>query len=394
MKENSARIGLQLSADGAQVTWQSGPVSEPRTLSLPGERDDGMMDVPPEVWRQILTAKRDERSGEKEQTSLSPAAAYLSGLFSAIPSRSRNLGSFVVCVTLPQLTEGMADQVKRALMEIGIEERNVFLQDFRTSFYYYVVNKNSSRNGDVAFLTMKNEEMKGYILHFDRLSPVHTAVIHEEASCDVSARARDGRSQQDWDQERDRLLYELLGRLFERRNVTVSYLYGTYFDAGWAKRSFQYLTFHRKAYQGQNLFSKGACYGAMARLGLIRMPDITFIGTDMVRISAGMNVRIRGKMAYYPLIREGVNWYEAHGMCEVIPDGDRNVTILTCRKDDPAVLHVLRLDHAPDRPSRATRLRVAVWFSAPGKMEMEVTDLGFGSLFPASGMVWRRSIRV
>jgi hypothetical protein len=70
------------------------------------------------------------------------------------------------------------------------------------------------------------------------------------ASTDVSDSVRAGRSDEDWDRERDRLFYELLGRLFERRNVTTSYLYGTYFDRSWAVRSFQYLTFRRHAFQG------------------------------------------------------------------------------------------------------------------------------------------------
>ncbi len=87
--------------------------------------------------------------------------------------------------------------------------------------------------------------------------------------------------------------------------MPASYLYGGYFDARWAKRSFQYLTFHRHAFQGQNLFSKGACYGVMARCGKICMPDIIFQGVDMVKVNIGMKVRVKGRLETVPLsVRE------------------------------------------------------------------------------------------
>ena len=37
-----------------------------------------------------------------------------------------------------------------------------------------------------------------------------------------------------WNEERDRLFFELLKKLFERRVVTVSYLIGSYFNKSWA----------------------------------------------------------------------------------------------------------------------------------------------------------------
>lgn len=301
-----------------------------------------------------------------------------------------------ICVTVPDLDEKMSKRLKTVVRQAGVDERGIFLQDFRTSFYYYVVNKKKELwNGDVAFLSVQDDRMNGYILHIDKTTSPHTASFRQEASCDVSEKARAGRSDEDWDAERDRLLYELLGKLFERRNVTASYLYGGYFDARWAKRSFQYLTFHRHAFQGQNLFSKGACYGVMARCGEIRMPDIIFQGVDMVKVNIGMRVRVKGKLETVPLIRAGVNWYEAYGTLEVVPESEKNVAILSEDEDGSGTIrHILRLDHFPDRPDRASRLRVSVWFSAPKTLEAEVTDLGFGSLYPASGRIWHRSIRI
>ncbi len=101
----------------------------------------------------------------------------------------------------------------------------------------------------------------------------------------------------DWNKERDRLFFELLKKLFERRTVTVSYLIGDYFSKSWAERSIQYLCFKRHAYQGQNLYSKGACYAAMERAGLIAERGILFGGRDMIQVNLQMEMRIRGEGA-------------------------------------------------------------------------------------------------
>ena len=366
MNRNEILIGLQLSAHGAQLTWYGDELKEPQTLSLPGEMDNGLMEVPAGVWN----ALNREEASEK-------AAGYIQELLDMVPQlQGVEKHNVRICVTVPDLDEKMSKRLKTVVRQAGVDERGIFLQDFRTSFYYYVVNKKKELwNGDVAFLSVQDDRMNGYILHIDKTTSPHTASFRQEASCDVSEKARAGRSDEDWDAERDRLLYELLGKLFERRNV--------------------YLTFHRHAFQGQNLFSKGACYGVMARCGEIRMPDIIFQGVDMVKVNIGMRVRVKGRLETVPLIHAGVNWYEAYGTLEVVPESEKNVAILSEDEDGSGTIrHILRLDHFPDRPDRASRLRVSVWFSAPKTLEAEVTDLGFGSLYPASGRIWHRSIRI
>lgn len=386
MDRISTMIGLQLSQSGAQITWIHDGLQEPQTLSLPGEKEDGCMEVPPAVWRQVC----GQDSLKDTEDSLS---SYLLSLLNMIPGRT-DFRRCAVCVTLPLLTAQMSGSLTRALASAGFEEHSVYFQDWRTSFYYYAVNKKRELwNGDVAFLMHRDGKIQGSILHIDRSRHPAVASITAAGEADVSAQVRAGRSEEDWDRERDRLFFELLGRMFERRTVSASYLYGSWFSGTWAKRSFQYLTYHRHAFQGQNLFSKGACYGAMAREGKITMPDIVFMGIDMVTENWEMTANVRGKLKYVPLIEAGVNWYEAHAEKEFVVDSRLCASLLSQGVgQDQAVEHVIRLDHFPRRPDRASRVRLSVWFSAPDRLEAQIRDMGFGSMYPSSGKVWRRTI--
>ena len=53
---------------------------------------------------------------------------------------------------------------------------------------------------------------------------------------------------------------------------------------------------------------------------------------------------------------------------------------------------MMRLVGLPHRPARATRVRMTIYFSAPGCCHIEVEDLGFGEFYRSTGMVWKREI--
>jgi len=382
--EKSVLIGIQISGEGAQITWYDQSLEEPQTLSLPGEGEDGLISVPADAWKGAL------RGGRFGMQSLGKFMAKLIGMVPGSPS----MDNVRVSVTVPSLTQELGDHIIACLEELGIGRRNLFLQDWRTSFYYYVVSmKKELWNADVAFIRLRNMQMHGSILHIDRTVRPWVVTIQDVATADVSDRARGKRNDEDWDKERDRIFYEFLGKLFERRTVSTSYLYGNYFDRSWAERSFQYLTFRRHAFQGQNLFSKGACYSLLIRMGIRHIPDMLFMGVDMVTHNIGMRLRVKGREQYHMLIPAGVNWYEAHSRIEMIPDGESSITILTTPMEGgETVGRVLRLDHFPDRKNRATRLRMTIYFSSAHRCEIEVEDLGFGGITPSSGRVWKRQV--
>ena len=54
------------------------------------------------------------------------------------------------------------------------------------------------------------------------------------------------------------------------------------------------------------------------------------------------------------------------------------------RKMDAA----MKLDGLPDRPPKASRVRIEVSFTSGTAMRVRVTDLGFGDLYPTSGKTW------
>lgn len=376
-------LGLQLCKEYAQLTYYNNTMKEPATISADGENDSYLLPVKPEEWESAIN----------KEHSLDKLKELLSRCLERVKAWGE-ISDIRIMVTVPKLEAPLDERLPKALEELGIERKYIFLQDYKSSFYYYTINqKRELWTGDVALLEYEEDTMVGYVLHVDKSTRPALVTVEKAASQKMDERVRDGRTEEAWKKERDRLFFELLKKVFERRNVTTSYLIGDYFDKSWAERSFQYLCYHRHAFQGKNLYTKGACYGAMERMGMITMPEFLFMGADIVHENLGMNMRVRGKEMYYPIITAGINWYEAHHVCEFIPDGEESINIITKpMTGGQEVNHILRLVDFPERPNRATRLRMTVYFVSALRCKVEVEDLGFGGFYRSSGKKWTREI--
>ncbi len=416
---NDLILGIDLQEDYTQLTYYHASVKEPVTLGLApgrgklpgalyvdGNRKWGFWDkeqtaaagevqVIDHIYAKVDRQEKITAAG-REWSAEELLEQYLRQCIELVRMFRKEGSSLYVMVTVPALTGVWSGCIVSALEKIGLPRKNIYMQDHLTSFYYYAVNqKKNTWTQDAALIEYEKGEIRGYILHIDSASRPRLATVEKVSAQKLTEEMREGRPQDAWDKEKDRLFFEFLKRVFEHRNVSVSYLTGDFFSKEWAERSIQYLCYKRQAFQGQNLYSKGACYAAIERTGLIPDRGILFCGNDVVRSNLGMEVRIRGKKQYYPLVNAGINWYEAYHVCELIPDGTSNLCLVSkpVGEGEP-VTHLLRLDGLKNRPNRTLRLRLTIYFTGAGCCRIEAEDLGFGQIVPSSGKTWVRNIQI
>ncbi|MDO4297804.1 MAG: DUF5716 family protein [Lachnospiraceae bacterium] len=417
---NDLILGIDFHSEHAQLTYYHSAIREPVTMGLvPGkqllptalrmdaEGEWHFWEGEPEL-RQGEEKDRCRLSGIYERVERMEETAVAEGALSAEELLAVYFGQCLklvkmlrkkntrlhVMVTVRNLTESWSRLIVASLERNGIERKYIYVQDYMASFYYYSVSqKKELWSQDVALLEYEEEAMTGYVLHIDRSTKPAMASVRQVARQPVGDDMRGDRTDQEWAKEKDRLFFELLKKVFERRNVTVSYLMGDFYQKSWAERSIQFLCYRRHAFQGQNLYSKGACYAAMERAGLVVDRGILFCGGDMVTVNMGMEMRIRGKDTYYPLVTAGVNWYEAHHVCEFIPSGETEIRIISKpMSQGDTVTHLIPLRHLKNRPDRTLRLRMTLYFTAQNRCKIELEDMGFGGLFKSSGLQWEREL--
>ena len=165
---------------------------------------------------------------------------------------------------------------------------------------------------------------------------------------------------------------------------------GSGFDQEWAQKSVKLLCYQkRKVFYGNNLFARGACAAGAERFITHKLKDYRYLGNSLVMTDVGMDMRVMGAQASYPLIEAGRNWYECSAECELILDGTEELVFNATAMGETEKRRIgMRLPGLPKRPNKTTRLHVKLQYISQKECEITVTDLGFGEMFPSSGKVW------
>ena len=98
----------------------------------------------------------------------------------------------------------------------------------------------------------------------------------------------------------------------------------------------------------------------MEENGATACKDTLYLSDDMIQHNLGMWMEIRGQEGYYPLVNAGINWYMARHTCEFLLGDEKEVVIYSRTVRGEEMEHTLALSQLPDRPRRATRLRLDI----------------------------------
>lgn len=173
-----------------------------------------------------------------------------------------------------------------------------------------------------------------------------------------------------------------------RRTVVSSvYLVGEVFEKQWMKKTLPFLCERRKVFMGQNLYAEGSCYSAMKLFGRESIHDYEYDCEGRTKIDIGISVVHNGRSIYMPLSTAGTYWYKASTEVECIFDRVDSVKFILIEPITKYSRNVfIEMKELPKRPNKTTRVRIEVACVGDREYLLTVTDLGFGELFPATGL--------
>lgn len=288
--------------------------------------------------------------------------------------------------TMRQTDAGTIDLLEDIRRRLDLQAK-VYYQSFAGTFYDFVLSQDASLRESAAALA---EYPQGGRLRFSKLifNP-HTrpvvSYMKETVYPGLTA---------DTDAGRDREFAQILKQELSGQRFSSVYLTGSGFQGDWMKRSTVLLCRGRRAFAGENLFSKGAVYGALYRLEKPpALREYLFLDQNKLRTNVLICAVHRGKEELIPVVDAGVNWYEVHEETELILDGTAEINLilkpLTGEQEQP---YHLRLDRLPVREGRMTRVRLEFSMTGQDKLHIHMQDLGFGEVFPSSGLAWEQTM--
>ena len=288
-----------------------------------------------------------------------------------------------LAVTVESLDQRTAQVLAEAVSIMQLQTEHVFFQSYGECFYQYMLHQPRELwLGQSLVCEYEGGRLKTYRMECNRRTTPVVVLVEERVYPDP--------------EKSDKALFSVLEESCKSRVVSSAYLVGTGFEGDWYQDSLRYLCRGRRVFRGNNLYSKGACYGAGERLqpGEIGKQYV-FLGRDTLKANLGMNVLRGGEDSYYALLNAGVEWYEANKQCEFYLESGNSFSIIITPLTGKESKEVeIILNDLPVRSERATRIRMTLSLESESDVSITLEDLGFGEIYPATHMIWHEKLRM
>lgn len=299
------------------------------------------------------------------------------GLLSGVATVDRIYAILFTCEDLsPRLIEVLTMVVN------GLELRNtkVFFQNYEESFYGYMLHQQQDlwKEQSILFDYRKDTLVTMKLKKNAKTTPV---VVYVEKHTG-SFLGGDGE------------FLRLAKEYMEEEDISSAYLIGEKFSGGWMDESLRYICEGRRVFQGNNLYSKGACYCLFERLMPSRMgKEHVFLGEDKLKSNIGMFVWKRGEESYFAILDAGVDWRDIAFECEIyLQDESRIELVVTPMLGGKVNIVEIPLEGLYLKTGETTRIYMNFTMTEENRLCVEIEDLGFGVFREPVETTWQKEI--
>lgn len=298
--------------------------------------------------------------------------------------------------TVEELSPRMVDVLTKIATGLQLNIHNIYFQSHIESFYHYVLYQPKELWKNNVLIFDYSTHLKSLHLECNKRTTPQVVFIRSGEYPTIQREVFSEEEAQRNIQKKhlDEAFLQVVEEETEGNMISTVYLLGDGFKENWASESLRTLCRNRRVFQGNNLYSKGACYGAVERLHPGEEgKNHVYLGRDKLKANIGMKLRRRGEDSYFAILDAGSNWYETVADFEVIL-GKGNVIdfLITPLTGGNVTNREITLEGLPERPERTTRLRIHMEMSAVNQAVITIEDLGFGEIFPSSGKAWTQTI--
>ena len=295
-----------------------------------------------------------------------------------------------IVFSVPKLTEEIAQLLRGIAVRMNINKNQIFVQDYKESFCNYLFYQPKELwQYDAALFNCSRNEVHAYMLR--RLKPnlpmsqMTFVTVDEVANAHMKELAAVYPVlNEDKAKEADERFCKFVQSVFEKRKVSSVFLTGEGFENNWYPNSLRVLCNGRRAFIGNNLYSKGACYTAY-RKKYTHIENPVYLDESKLTDRVTLNMRVNGQEEWYPVVSWGNHWYEANNQWEVlINEVDELEFHVESLVQGNLRSEIISLEGMPKRPEYSTRLQIETLFLDERTCRITVKDVGFGEFFPAT----------
>lgn len=313
------------------------------------------------------------------------------GMLAQISSPDRLTAMMITC---EKLDGRLIEVLHQAVEDMHLKTEKIYFQSHAESFYNYVIKQPAELwRAQALLLEYRDTRVIAYCMDCNRrTTPVVSYIESWEYNMPPYEPMPEEESLRREKMERlDREFADIASQVCKNTAVSSVYLIGEHYSEEWMQESLRSLCMGRRVFQGNNLYSKGACFSMAERLYPSEVGKAhVFLGGDKLKSNIGMNILSQGQESYFALLDAGVNWYEAEQRFEFYMRGgnELDLEIVSLIGRESRAERIVLEDMLPGM----SRMRAHLFLTGEKELVVEIEDLGFGSFRPATHQVWRKQI--
>ena len=305
--------------------------------------------------------------------------------------------------TFEKVDRQALEMVERVALLLSLSPERVSCQSRAESFFYYNINQPEELWRHLCMICdFGGRTLKTMLFEANHHTRPATVTVSEEEQASLTRHIPEGKEYEvkepsgEMAEEMDEAFLALFQKLSAGKIIDTIYLIGDGFEGNWYQKTLSALCMNRRVFRGNNLYSKGACYGggykAAQKSRQKAGQEYVYLGADMLKVNLGLDAVKRGEDIYFSLLDAGMNWFDARGECDFLLDQDYAFSLrLSPVSGRKARQIVVTLSGVPERPPGTTRIHLTVSCPDAETVKLRMEDKGFGDFFPSSGLAWEES---
>lgn len=290
-----------------------------------------------------------------------------------------------IVITLREMDTTIIEGIYESLYMLGIDKDRANIISHGSSFMYYALSQDRELwLNDVGLFDFNEDDFSYYQISINRRSNPMIAGMERKSFSDII----DYYMLKNKKVDIKYVFENIANTVLYKQIITTLYFTGLGFEDGWANELIKSLCAGRRVFIGQNLYTMGACYGAKELSGDESLGNIVLLNNEMIVSGIAIKAYVDGLTQEILLTNAAVPWYEVDRDVDVIPEEATDIEIVIRNIMTKEITRErIPLHNLPERPERMTRLNIRVSCVDKTKLKVTVIDLGFGDIYPATGIL-------
>lgn len=307
------------------------------------------------------------------------------------PARQEDV---TIVFSLESSEKALIEELIEITGDLGYDKNKVKVMNRSESLAYYIFKQPKKLwTHDVVVFDFGPHRFMYYKLTVKRGKSPNVVVVEEEDYSEILSMGM--LHTEEGMKLADNKFMELLQIKFNHTIISSVYLLGMGFTKQWFTKSVSLLCSNRKVFQGQNLFSVGACYSGLESIEETKEQENLLVCKGRTMVNIAVLIEHKGKNRQLILSKAGTNWYEAGAKIECILDDIRVLQLILSSPISRINRNIsIELEGFPYRPNKTTRIELVIAYSNEKQFDILIKDKGFGELYKASDKVIKQTIHV